>query len=317
MVLAAAVVVAITAALLLLASHFVAHDWRFLSVCAPEASVGSSYRVHDGSSCAWQAVYVWPNRFVDLTPNVGLWWYLFTEVFDRFRPYVIVPGRFCVQRSAVADVWRCQVFPDDVHHPSVDLRCPADHEILVRHRVAGLSMISVAWHRLSSLCTSVCPQAAATSVDRHARRGWPAVVAVPCVWRRGLCLMPRCRPHRGCHTSVTSRRVSFVNSESDRCCRVFVLLCCAGMKLKPLFLFTACLASTLLPVMWHLWVVTGAGNANFFYNQVRAPCVGCCCQGVGANVHAVALRNRLSCTTCVGVSCCWVSCRLPAFATKV
>ena len=81
-------------ALLLLASHFVAHDWRFLSVCAPEASVGSSYRVHDGLSCVWQAVYVWPNRFVDLTPNVGLWWYLFTEVFDRFRPYVIVPVVF-------------------------------------------------------------------------------------------------------------------------------------------------------------------------------------------------------------------------------
>lgn len=25
--------------------------------------------------------------------------------------------------------------------------------------------------------------------------------------------------------------------------------------------------SLLMPVMWHLWLVTGAGNANFFYNQ--------------------------------------------------
>ena len=37
---------------------------------------------------AAQAVYIWPSLAVDLTPNAGLWWYMFTEVFDRFRPYV-------------------------------------------------------------------------------------------------------------------------------------------------------------------------------------------------------------------------------------
>jgi len=83
---------------------------------------------------------------------------------------------------------------------------------------------------------------------------------------------------------------------------VIGLSCCAGMKLKPLFLFTACLASTLLPVMWHLWVVTGAGNANFFYNQVRAPCVGCCCQGVGAQLACGgAAQQTLLYNLCWGV----------------
>ena len=44
----------------------------------------------------------------------------------------------------------------------------------------------------------------------------------------------------------------------------------AGMKLKKVFLVAIALASTLLPVMWHLWLVTRAGNANFYYNQASA-----------------------------------------------
>ena len=49
----------------------------------------------------------------------------------------------------------------------------------------------------------------------------------------------------------------------------------AGMKLKKVFLVAIALASTLLPVMWHLWLVTRAGNANFYYNQASA--LGCRC----------------------------------------
>jgi len=26
----------------------------------------------------------------DLTPNVGLWWYFFTEMFDHFRPFFLM-----------------------------------------------------------------------------------------------------------------------------------------------------------------------------------------------------------------------------------
>jgi len=34
----------------------------------------------------WGAVVLLP----DLTPNVGLWWYFFTEMFDHFRPFFLV-----------------------------------------------------------------------------------------------------------------------------------------------------------------------------------------------------------------------------------
>jgi hypothetical protein len=36
----------------------------------------------------------------DLSPNVGLWWYFFTEMFDHFRPFFL--AIFSV-RSVLAD----------------------------------------------------------------------------------------------------------------------------------------------------------------------------------------------------------------------
>uniref|UniRef100_M4BCC1 EXPERA domain-containing protein n=1 Tax=Hyaloperonospora arabidopsidis (strain Emoy2) TaxID=559515 RepID=M4BCC1_HYAAE len=33
--------------------------------------------------------YVWVAKYSDLTPNVGIFWYLFIEVFDRFVPYFL------------------------------------------------------------------------------------------------------------------------------------------------------------------------------------------------------------------------------------
>jgi phosphatidylinositol glycan class U len=39
---------------------------------------------------AWmQHSYVWELQANDLSPNIGLWWYFFTELFGRFRPYFI------------------------------------------------------------------------------------------------------------------------------------------------------------------------------------------------------------------------------------
>lgn len=47
------------------------------------------------------------------------------------------------------------------------------------------------------------------------------------------------------------------------------------MKLKKVFLVLIALASAMLPVMWHLWLITRAGNANFYYNQVSTTrCAG-------------------------------------------
>ncbi|CAH0474139.1 unnamed protein product [Peronospora belbahrii] len=36
-----------------------------------------------------EETYVWVAKFSDLTPNIGIFWYFFTEVFDRFIPYFL------------------------------------------------------------------------------------------------------------------------------------------------------------------------------------------------------------------------------------
>ncbi|CAI5735491.1 unnamed protein product [Hyaloperonospora brassicae] len=52
--------------LLLSLSHELHGDWGFL-----------------------EETYVWVAKYSDLTPNVGIFWYLFIEVFDRFVPYFL------------------------------------------------------------------------------------------------------------------------------------------------------------------------------------------------------------------------------------
>jgi phosphatidylinositol glycan class U len=32
----------------------------------------------------------WSLTLPDLTPNTGLWWYFFTEMFDHFRPFFLM-----------------------------------------------------------------------------------------------------------------------------------------------------------------------------------------------------------------------------------
>ncbi|CAI5709531.1 unnamed protein product [Peronospora destructor] len=36
-----------------------------------------------------EETYVWVAKFSDLTPNIGIFWYFFMEVFDRFIPYFL------------------------------------------------------------------------------------------------------------------------------------------------------------------------------------------------------------------------------------
>ncbi|KAI9992863.1 hypothetical protein PInf_014794 [Phytophthora infestans] len=36
-----------------------------------------------------EETYVWVAKYSDLTPNVGIFWYFFMEVFDRFIPYFL------------------------------------------------------------------------------------------------------------------------------------------------------------------------------------------------------------------------------------
>lgn len=37
-----------------------------------------------------QDTYVWVANYSDLTPNVGVFWYFFMELFDRFIPYFLL-----------------------------------------------------------------------------------------------------------------------------------------------------------------------------------------------------------------------------------
>ncbi|CCL99265.1 uncharacterized protein FIBRA_01280 [Fibroporia radiculosa] len=42
-------------------------------------------------SCAWiEQSWMAPFLLPDLTPNTGLWWYYFTEMFDHFRPFFLM-----------------------------------------------------------------------------------------------------------------------------------------------------------------------------------------------------------------------------------
>ncbi|RLO06400.1 hypothetical protein DYB28_008049, partial [Aphanomyces astaci] len=37
-----------------------------------------------------RATYVWMHEYPDLTPNIGIFWYFFMELFDRFQSYFLV-----------------------------------------------------------------------------------------------------------------------------------------------------------------------------------------------------------------------------------
>jgi hypothetical protein len=66
----------------------------------------------------------------DLTPNPGLWWYFFTEMFDHFRPFFLsaftvtmaVPARTTLAETS------CII---DAH---IDLRCSYMHQVQVSFR---------------------------------------------------------------------------------------------------------------------------------------------------------------------------------------
>ncbi|KUF79618.1 Phosphatidylinositol glycan anchor biosynthesis class U protein [Phytophthora nicotianae] len=45
--------------------------------------------VKDSSLVSLVETYVWVAKYSDLTPNIGIFWYFFMEVFDRFIPYFL------------------------------------------------------------------------------------------------------------------------------------------------------------------------------------------------------------------------------------
>lgn len=60
------VITAMWVAFLMFISHSMIGDWSFV-----------------------QQTYVWVAKYSDLTPNIGIFWYFFIEVFDRFIPYFL------------------------------------------------------------------------------------------------------------------------------------------------------------------------------------------------------------------------------------
>ncbi|RHY30453.1 hypothetical protein DYB32_004316 [Aphanomyces invadans] len=50
---------------------------------------GLSYVFMGRSWSFVESTYVWLHRYPDLTPNIGIFWYFFMELFDRFQPYFL------------------------------------------------------------------------------------------------------------------------------------------------------------------------------------------------------------------------------------
>ena len=50
----------------------------------------------------------------DLTPNPGLWWYFFTEIFDHFRPFFLMVFSVGLVPSTT-DAWRHLIICSKVH----------------------------------------------------------------------------------------------------------------------------------------------------------------------------------------------------------
>ena len=49
-----------------------------------------SFKLNSSSWAFIQSSYLWVFSLPDSRPNIGLWWYLMTEVFSRYRPYFLL-----------------------------------------------------------------------------------------------------------------------------------------------------------------------------------------------------------------------------------
>lgn len=66
----------------------------------------------------------------DLTPNPGLWWYFFTEMFDHFRPFFLMV--FSVSAISIL----LELF-STLAGPCVHLRLPILHQVSVCSYLGG------------------------------------------------------------------------------------------------------------------------------------------------------------------------------------
>eukprot|EP00743_Colponemidia_sp_Colp-15_P007808 GILK01008454.1.p1 GENE.GILK01008454.1~~GILK01008454.1.p1 ORF type:complete len:416 (+),score=29.03 GILK01008454.1:38-1285(+) len=161
------VYVVMVLAVLAVASFMILGSWEFLS-----------------------AVYGFVLALNDLTPNVGIFWYFFTEVFDRFRHFFVVVFHSHVLVYVIPIALRLQSRPL--------------FAVTVQYAIAAIFF------------------AYPTAAD--------AAIILPLI---------------------------FLHQDITKTMRGIVII--VNGLLVPI---------TLAPLMWHMWLDRGSGNANFFYNQV-------------------------------------------------
>jgi hypothetical protein len=150
----------------------------------------------------------------DLTPNVGMWWYFVTEMFDHFRPFFV--GVFHVSTCLLATIIDVQLH-NVLYVAPVCLRMKHD-PVLAMVIITG---IFSAW------------------------KSYPALGDLA-IWAGLL----------GCFPEVISSESPEIPGRPE-----------LTLDLRhPLFTLTVYLYTLLLlPILHSLWLLTGTGNANFFY----------------------------------------------------
>lgn len=149
-----------------------------------------------------------------LTPNVGMWWYFFTEMFDHFRSFFL-------------GVFQVSLFRLD---------CAFVAEWLKLHHVVYVAPLLLRFKHDPLVGLLILTGVLATW------KSYPALGDVA-LWAGLL----------GCFPELVSSMSTVLDlAESD--------------LRHPLFTLTVHLYTLiLLPLLHSLWLLTGTGNANFFY----------------------------------------------------
>lgn len=197
-------------------------------------------------------------RVDDLAPNMGLWWYFFSEIFEHFRTFflfvfhvqsllLLVPLTIRLRRSplvlaSISCVLMAlfKVRVDLIASGSAPRRAHLVHDAL--RRVCSRTR-RWATSRFAAHCCLLCDM----------RCVYPLSATYVCA----LTLHSRWRQMSQARVAFvvmcgTMTRASAIRTPSRKLL-LTLLLCCAALAL----------AAALNPVLWRLWVQQYSGNANF------------------------------------------------------
>ncbi len=190
-------------------------------------------------------------RADDLTPNMGLWWYFFAEIFEHFRLFFLF------------------VF----HMQPVLLLLPLTLRLWRKPTVLLLIACLLTTLFKVRRCASSAP------VPHAHARGLSSRTRVWRTWRSAARCCHLCRKRCVLHSLVVacmrtshsaykqlvcqlhaSRALFIVGAGACERCRAMMRVANSEITCSPAAL---ALAATLNPVLWHLWVERYTGNANF------------------------------------------------------